>query len=94
MVELIAANCKLDYANNIDFCYHHLNDLNLFFFDHHSNDVNNCRSGPGSNQECNRQNDFFPAFEGSGNICGGVEFSKTAIVSYFSIVQTYFVKSF
>jgi hypothetical protein len=43
------------------------------------NNVNNCRDGPGNNQECAMQNSHFPAFEGSGNICGGVEISRTAV---------------
>lgn len=43
------------------------------------NDVNNCRAGPGDQQECIMQNNMFPAFGGSGNVCGGVEISRTAV---------------
>ena len=43
------------------------------------NGVNNSRSGPGNNVECSMQNNFFPAFGGSGNICGGVEIKRTAV---------------
>ena len=43
------------------------------------NGVNNCKTGPGNNKDCGMNNDFFPAFMGSGNVCGGVEISRTAV---------------
>lgn len=45
------------------------------------NGVNNCKSAGGAadNKECTMQNDFFPAFEGAGNLCGGVEIFRTAV---------------
>ena len=45
------------------------------------NGVNNCKSAGGAadNKECTIQNDFFPAFEGAGNLCGGVEIFRTAV---------------
>ena len=43
--------------------------------------TNSCAAGPGNTQSCDKENDYFAAFGGSGNVCGGVEFSKTAVVS-------------
>lgn len=40
---------------------------------------NNCKAvGASDSSECNFQNDFFPAYEATGNACSGVEVSLTA----------------
>ncbi len=44
-----------------------------------SDGVNNCRAGSGDITECDRQSNFFPAFQGEGNICGGVEISRNDV---------------
>ena len=49
--------------------------------------TNSCAAGPGNTQSCDKENDYFAAFGGSGNVCGGVEFSKTAVVSSLECVS-------
>lgn len=41
--------------------------------------VNNCMDGPGNTNDCAMQMNFFPAFPGYGNACGGVELSRTTV---------------
>ncbi len=47
----------------------------------HSNGVNNCKASPGDSGTCDKKNNFFPAFGGTDNVCGALDFSKTAVVS-------------
>lgn len=44
-----------------------------------SSDNNGCMAGSGDGTQCSMQNNFFPAFHGSGSVCGGVELARTAI---------------